>query len=133
MNSAPSLCRGIEAASSLNRLSHIAVDAAPLVVSTEVAVPLAILVNELVTNAIQHGKPVGEGGIAQVLLTTNGDAFSISVADGGDGPDAAQTHVGLGTRIVETLASQINAVVVKERLVSGYRVTVTVPSGGAAS
>jgi two-component sensor histidine kinase len=127
------LCRGIEAASSLNRLSRIAVDAAPLVVSTEVAVPLAILVNELVTNAIQHAKPVGEAGIVRVLLTANGDAFSISVSDAGDGPDGAQTHVGLGTRIVETLARQVNGVVTKEQGAAGYRVTVTVPNGTTAS
>ena len=117
----------------MNRLSQIAVDATPLVISTEVAVPLAILVNELVTNAIQHAKPVGKSGTVQVLLTTNRDAFSVSVSDPGDGPDAAQTHVGLGTRIVETLASQINAAVAKERGPSGYRVTVTVPNRGAAS
>jgi len=127
------LCRGIEAASSLNRLSQIAVDATPLVISTDVAVPLAIIVNELVTNAIQHAKLVGEGGIVRVLLETSGNAFWISVSDAGDGPDAAQTHVGLGTRIVETLASQINAAVAKEQGASGYRVTVTVPNGGAAS
>jgi two-component sensor histidine kinase len=127
------LCHGIEAASSLNRLSQVAVDAVPLVISTEVALPLAILVNELVTNAIQHAKPVGEDGIVRVLLTTDGDAFSISVMDTGDGPDAAQTHVGLGTRIVDTLAGQINAAVTRELQASGYRVTVTIPKGGAAS
>jgi two-component sensor histidine kinase len=67
----------------------------------------------------------------QVLLEAKTDAFSISVSDSGGGPDAAQSHARLGTRIVETLASQINAVVVKERMALGYRVTVTVPTGGS--
>src|SRR5580704_13369898 len=51
----------------------------------------------------------------------------LGVSDPGSGPAAAQSADGLGTRIVETLARQINAAVAKERLSNGYKVTVTVP------
>jgi two-component sensor histidine kinase len=122
------LCQEIATASSgPDRTWALVVDADPLIISTDAAVPLALIVNELVTNAIQHSRPVGEGGGVHVLLRTNPDGFSISVSDAGDGPAAGSTAAGLGTRIVETLARQINATVARERLAAGYKVTVTVP------
>jgi two-component sensor histidine kinase len=92
-----------------------------------VAVPLALVLNELVTNAIQHSIPIGESGTLHILLKCHPDTFAISVSDPGGGPAAAQSPAGLGTRIVDTLARQINATVAKERLSKGFKVTVTVP------
>jgi two-component sensor histidine kinase len=89
-------------------------------------------VNELVTNAIQHSRPVGESGTIRVSLKTHSDIFSISILDPGNGPAAARSCDGLGTRIVETLARQVNATIAKETLAAGYKVTVTVPHRGAA-
>ena len=66
-----------------------------------------------------------------MLLQAGTDAFSVSVSDPGEGPAGAETHVGLGTRIIETLARQLHAAVAKERLAPGYRVTITVPHGKA--
>jgi signal transduction histidine kinase len=57
------LCQAITAASSSpDRAWSLVVDADPLIISTDMAVPLALVVNELVTNAIQHSKPSGESG-----------------------------------------------------------------------
>ena len=122
------LCQGITAASSTpNRTWPIAVDTEPLAISTDIAVPLALVVNELVANAIQHARPVRDGRGARVTLRCQPDSFSVSVSDSGDGPAAGQTDAGLGTTIVESLCRQINASVEKERLVDGYTVTVKVP------
>jgi two-component sensor histidine kinase len=122
------LCQAITAASSSpNRAWSLVVDADPLIISTDVAVPLALVVNELVTNGIQHSNPIGESGTLHILLKCHLDTFAISVLDAGDGPTAVQSPAGLGTRIVDTLARQINATVAKERLSKGYKVTVTVP------
>jgi two-component sensor histidine kinase len=121
------LCREITAASSSpKRTWPIAVDTEPLTVSAHIAVPLTLIVNELVTNAIQHSRPVREGRGARVKLRCQPDSFSISVSDSGDGPAADPTNAGLGTTIVESLRQQINATVKKERLVEGYTVTVIV-------
>jgi two-component sensor histidine kinase len=129
------LCQGITAASSSpERAWSLVVDADPLTISTDVAVPLGLIVNELITNAIQHSRPHGDSGNVRILLKNSSDDFSITISDPGEGPTAAQTatdlgggHAGLGTRIVETLARQINAPVTKERSATGYEVTVTVP------
>jgi len=132
------LCQQITAAySGPDPAWQLIVDADALTISTDVAVPLALIVNELITNAIQHSKPAG--GSVHIALKDGADNFSISVSDPGDGHPASQPpgslgtrHAGLGTRIVETLARQIHATVAKECLATGYKVSVTVPHGGAA-
>jgi two-component sensor histidine kinase len=129
------LCQGITTVSSSpDRIWPLVVDADPLIVSTDVAVPLALIVNELVTNAIQHSRPISESPSARIVLRDYADNFLISVSDMGDGPAAdplpgsiGTRHAGLGTRIVETLALQIGATVAKELLAPGYKVAVTVP------
>ena len=111
----------------------LAVDADPLVISTDVAVQLGLIVNELVTNAIRHSRPAGDGAGIRVVLRRHPDNFTIAVSDPGDGPtaSAAKTEAGLGTRIVEALVRQINATVAKERVTTGYSVTIAVPHHGA--
>jgi two-component system, sensor histidine kinase PdtaS len=123
------LCQQIAAASSSpDRERPLVLDADPLIVSTDVAVPLALIVNELITNAIQHSRPPGESGNVHIVLKNHADNFSISISDSGEGPPAAaQAAAGLGTRIVEALARQINATLAKERSAAGYEVTATVP------
>jgi two-component sensor histidine kinase len=126
------LCQGIAAASSSSdRAWTIIVDADPLIISTDIAVSLGLLVNELVTNAIQHSRPAGEGGSVHIKLEAHVDRYSMSVSDPGDGPAPGARHDGLGTRIVETLARQINATVTQGRSAAGYTVTVTAAHSGA--
>lgn len=129
------LCQQITAASSSpDRAWPLIVDADPLTISTDVAVPLALIVNELAMNAIQHSNPQSEGGNVRIVLKNHADNFSIGIADPGTGPASAQTvdgsgipHAGLGTKIIDTLARQINAKLTKETSARGYEVTVTVP------
>jgi two-component sensor histidine kinase len=122
------LCQEISTASSNVDLGRpLVIDADPLIIATDVAVPLALIVNELVTNAIQHSRPVGEDGGVHVVLTRGPDGFTVDVSDPGDGPASIPAKAGLGTRIVETLARQINATIAQRRVAAGYTVTVTVP------
>jgi two-component sensor histidine kinase len=93
----------------------------------DIAVPLALIVNELLTNAIQHSQPAGEDSAIHVVVSSRSDDFSVSVSDPGGGPDPAQTTFGLGNRLVDALTRQINATITKQRTVASYTVTVTVP------
>lgn len=122
------LCRQIANASgSLDRGWSVTIDAAPLTISNDIAVPLALIVNELLTNAIQHSRPVGDGRVIHVQVSDHPDGFSVSVSDPGCGPDAARTATGLGARLVGTLVRQINATIAKHISAASYCVTVTVP------
>jgi two-component sensor histidine kinase len=124
------LCQEITAASSSpDKAWTIAVEAAPLIVRTDLAVPLGLIVNELVTNAIRHSRPPNGGGRVQIALKTAPDSFSISVSDeGNDTPQHADTQTsGIGARMIEAFARQIEATITKGRSPTGYSVRVTIP------
>ena len=124
------LCREITAASSSSdRAWTLAVDADPLVIRTDLAVPLGLIVNELVTNAIKHSQPSSGNGRIQIVHKTAPDSFSITVSDEGDGPQlhADTQTAGIGARMVEGFARKIDGSITKGRNPAGYSVTVTVP------
>jgi two-component sensor histidine kinase len=123
-----SLCQEIATAScGPDGVWALVVEAVPLTISNDTAVPLALIVNELLTNAIQHSQPNGDGGTIHVVVSGNPDEFSVSVSDPGGGPDPARTTFGLGTRLVDALTGQINATIKQQRSAAGYTVSVTVP------
>ena len=93
----------------------ILVEAQPgIVISADRAISSALIVNELVSNAAKHAY-LGEGpGLVWVNVTTSSDGslFSISVRDEGNGlPEGFEIGdgKGLGTRMVRSLAEQLNA------------------------
>jgi two-component sensor histidine kinase len=90
------------------------------------AVPLGLIVNELLTNAIQHSQSTGEERAVHVVLSGQTDDFSVSVSDQGSGPDPAKTNSGLGTQLIDALAGQINATIAKQSSATSYTVTVKV-------
>jgi two-component sensor histidine kinase len=125
------LCRDINlATSSSDQVWKLAVDAAPLVVRTELAMPLGLIVNELITNAIRHSRPSNEGGRVQIVLKATSDSFSVSVTDEGNGPalHSNTQNSRIGARIIEAFVHQIDGAITKERHATGYSVTVTVPN-----
>lgn len=90
------------------------------------AVPLGLIVNELLTNAIQHSQSNGEERGVHVALSGQADDFSVSVSDPGSGPDPERTTNGLGTQLIDALAGQINATIAKQSSATSYTVTVKV-------
>jgi two-component sensor histidine kinase len=91
------------------------------------AVSLGLIVTELVINALKHGFPDGAEGQIQVSYDAQDSGWRLSVADNGSGSQEAdgEPHVGLGTSIVEALAHQLNATVVKTSGPEGTAVTIT--------
>jgi len=90
----------------------LSVQADPLDVGLDFAIPLGLLVTELVTNALKHAFPGGEGHVA-VGLTRNPDGtFALVVADDGTGYDGdagplGASTSGLGSKIITGLVSQL--------------------------
>jgi two-component system, sensor histidine kinase PdtaS len=85
-------------------------DVEEVTASPDTATSISIIVNELVTNAIKHAFN-GEGsGYVRVTGKSN-DAFELIVTDNGRGiPTTPRTgHGGLGTKLVESFARQLNA------------------------
>lgn len=93
------------------------VEAEPVVVDLDVAIPLGLLINELIANAFRHAFPNGRRGtiLVQAGLVQagpEGSRLSISVSDDGVGYDAEAVVPGsVGNHIIEALARQIRATV----------------------
>ena len=91
-------------------------------VPTDMAVPLALVVNELVTNVVKHvGPPCNI-----TLRSSPGPALKLTVSDHGQGPRPDQSP-GLGTRIVDAFTTQIGAQVETRQHSSGYTIELSVP------
>jgi two-component sensor histidine kinase len=97
--------------------------------STDRAISLALIVVELLTNAIKYAYP-GSAGSIWVTITTQSDDVVISIRDHGRGlPDGfdVQAHAGFGMRIVRALASQLEGTVVPVRHERGAEFVVRAP------
>ena len=100
----------------------IEIEAEPVEATTDLAVSLALIVNELVTNAIKYVGPP-----CRVELRKAGDGLTLSVSDSGQGP-AHDARPGFGTGIVNALATQIGATLEPMRGTEGYSIELRVPS-----
>jgi len=95
------------------------------------AISLALIVNELVTNAVKHAFPNGhEGHIFVRLVRQDANTALVSVRDDGIGlpPDFdLSMSKGLGMRIVAVLAKQLGADISRPSQVEGNEFVVSVP------
>jgi chemotaxis protein methyltransferase CheR len=93
------------------------------------AVSIGLIVTELVINALKHAFSQGEAdGRVVVGYQAAGKAWRLSVSDSGGGktPDiVAGSKPGLGTSIVEALASQLEARVETRSGKQGTQVSIT--------
>ncbi|MGV7218704.1 sensor histidine kinase [Bradyrhizobium sp. UFLA05-112] len=87
---------------------------------SEVAVPIAIIINELVTNSIKYGFP--DDGPGQILIALHTDyELVLSVSDNGVGmPELVKK--GIGSKVVALLAQQLNGTLAYEDAQPGCRV-----------
>ncbi|MCP1167580.1 PAS domain-containing protein [Limimaricola litoreus] len=96
------------------------------------AVPLGLVINELVTNAIKYAFPANRGRIELGLGTARDGTIRILVSDDGIGPDAepdAQPASGLGAGLVTGLCAQIGARI-ESRSLPGMRHEILLPPKG---
>jgi two-component sensor histidine kinase len=92
-------------------------------VPADLAIPLALIVNELVTNAVKHAGPP----CSIMLRAATDNGLKLSIADKGQGPSVGQSRPGLGTRIVDAFSTQLGAGLETKQDASGFRIEVTVP------
>jgi two-component sensor histidine kinase len=116
------LCRHL--ADSLRDVRAIAVkvEADDVHLRTEQAVPLGLIANELVTNALKHAFPDDRSGAVRVVLS-KANSLALTVEDNGVGcaPDKQER---IGSRLTRLLAEQLEAKVTWEDAGSGCRVQV---------
>ena len=91
---------------------ELTVETDSVVVGVEQAIPIGLILNELLSNAAKYGR--SEDGICRVVvaLTAHDEGFDLRVSDRGPGlpgPWSALPRRSLGTRIITSLARQLRA------------------------
>jgi two-component sensor histidine kinase len=83
----------------------------------DMAIPIGLIVNELVTNSFKHAFDSMEKGKIKVSLTGNDDGIiELKVADNGKGHLAGAEQSGsFGMKLVTTLVEQLNATMHQEQ------------------
>jgi two-component sensor histidine kinase len=104
----PQLVEGVQ--QSFARPVEVTLDVAPALIDREKALAVALIVNEVVGNAIKHAfgndKP---GRISLRLEPVGDDRARLTIADDGKGFDVAAKHIGMGNKLVATLSRQLGA------------------------
>ena len=104
------LCRDVlEAAGASNIVCRVS--AAEATIPSDKLVPVALILTELISNALEHGFAGRTNGTIRIDLTPAGADHVLTIADDGHGlpPDfSLEARGGMGLRIVQSLAQQID-------------------------
>jgi two-component sensor histidine kinase len=95
---------------------------------TDRAIPMGLIVNELVTNAIKYAFPAHAKGTVMVTLKRVPGELRLTVTDDGTGLDPTRADSGLGGRLVEGFAQQLGGQVERESGSQGTKVHLILPS-----
>ncbi len=105
----------------------VSCEGSPVEVGVDAAVPLALIVVELVTNAIKHAFPGDRPGRIRVALRGLGPSAMLTVEDDGIGLPAADPGARRsGLRLVERLVAQLHGRL-EVRAAGGTRYALTFP------
>jgi two-component sensor histidine kinase len=104
----------------------VTVEAKEVNLAAETAVPLGLIVNELVTNALKHAFPDNRAGVVRVKLAT-GSPLVLTVEDDGVGCPASKSE-RLGSQLVSRLVRQVGGTIAWRDGAPGCRVDVVLAS-----
>lgn len=98
----------------------------PAQLPTRIAAPLAMVVNELITNSFKHAFPENRFGAITVEYALSGDEFRLEVEDDGVGLPARSTD-GNGRATVRQIIENLNGSVAWHSTGDGTRVSLRLP------
>ena len=81
-------------------IDHFALDVSALV-------PIGLIINELITNAIKYAFKEGQEGILKVSFKQNGEHLMLSVIDNGTGIKSEDKTHGFGMKLIEILSKKL--------------------------
>jgi two-component sensor histidine kinase len=107
---------------------RIVLETEPVMVSIDQAVPIALIVNELVTNAFQHAFAPDEPGTVMVRLHATDGRLDLEIRDGGRGlPGAEHRRAGMGSALVEGFVRQLGGSIAVIDAMPGTSWQISVP------
>jgi two-component sensor histidine kinase len=113
---------------------RLSLDVEPVPLDLDVAIPCGLVVNELVSNALEHAFPADHAGALTVRFQCAGGRATLEVHDDGVGLPAEEVTGTLGLRLVSALARQLRGEVAVERdHGTRFRFTFPLATDGGAS
>lgn len=111
-----------------NRMSRLTLRAEAIEIDPDRAVAIGIIVNELVMNAVKYAYPDGAGPI-HVDLQSCSNGLELVIADNGVGLQVKQDprSTGMGQRIVNAMATKLEASAERDPHHSGTRIVLRFP------
>ena len=119
----------VEAVKPPPRILVVETDIAPLVLDVDTAIPLGLILNELITNSLKYAFPAGATGTLTVSLREVDDELVLRVSDDGAGADAVVgkgQSTGFGGELVGMLSQKLQGRLEIENTAGGYATTVYV-------
>jgi two-component sensor histidine kinase len=113
-----------------SRAIAVRVDSQSLLLREYKAVPIGIIINELVTNAFKYAFPDDRAGTIDVILR-GGDPVMLEVRDNGVGCTEGAVD-GLGSRLMQLMAQQVGGTLSRDNSPKGCRVVLSVPRRGGS-
>ena len=101
-------------------------DLEPVSVPSDKAAPIALMVNELVTNALKHAFNGRADGTIDVRVGKPNGRLRIEVTDNGHGMDGPPANGSFGLKLVNSLARQLQAEVTWADAQPGTRVCIEI-------
>jgi two-component system, chemotaxis family, sensor kinase Cph1 len=103
---------------------HLTLDLSPVMISTDLAVPLSLVLTELMINCNKYAYG-GEPGPIEIRLTGDRTHLHLTVADKGKGNAASKK--GFGSRVIDSLVAQLDGTLVTGDNKPGLRTVLTIP------
>lgn len=109
--------------------SHLVADFAPVLISTDKAVRVGLIVNELIVNATKYAYG-GQPGPLHIRLDQFRDTLRLVVADRGHGHTGEVQGTGFGSRMLTSLVQSLEGTIEQENNAPGLRVSLSAPIMG---
>lgn len=101
-----------------NHNIQVDLDVPKFFLNIDTAVPLGLLINEIITNALKYGLPDDQAGILSVKMKSlDSPNFLLEIGDNGlgySGDFKSQKHNSLGLRLIQQLTIQLNGTIEKD-------------------
>lgn len=80
-------------------------------ISTQIMIPLSLVINEIITNSLKYAFNENEEGIISVKLSSQGNKIKLLIGDNGSGFSYESQKGGLGAKLIQSFVKQIGGTI----------------------
>ena len=126
------LCTSLARTLIVDERIRLEVQAHSAIVPVDTAIPLGMIVNELMTNAVKHAFAPPQDGVITIRFGHDAEGLVLSISDNGAGlPDAeAEIPDGLGMKLLKSLVAQVGGRLATDHR-SGAKFDIHLPAAAA--